>query len=187
MKTLTAIVSALCLSLTLGAASTALAAEKAPKTKMKKAPKAKADASKDAKEAAKESEAAAAPAVALQKLPKFGLQADFGKDVTFSDGFGESVMVTGGVLGAMSVEIATEAKTLDQGKEDADLYSPQNVKAEELSDGWLLTFENDGGFGKHVWVMSVRKIGDKHYSCGTTASTVEQQTAVANACRSLQQ
>ncbi|MDX9723619.1 MAG: hypothetical protein RBU37_22925 [Myxococcota bacterium] len=128
-----------------------------------------------------------APSTGL-RLEAVGLTIDLPADLTVSDAIGETgAMIMGGAVGAMTVSIPDESKpaTLEAAKEEADMYSPENLKEETLEDGWLLSFTNTGGMGTNYWVMSRREIGGKAISCSTTCSTPEQHAAVIAACKSL--
>jgi len=132
----------------------------------------------------KDSEAAA-PAAALE-LKKIGLHIDVAGETTVGDAImGDGVMIQGETIGAMQIETMKEAKTLADEKSDADMYSPKNLKAEPLADGWLVTFDNKGSMGANFFVTVRRDIGGKSYKCSTTGSDAAQAKAVVAACKSL--
>jgi hypothetical protein len=140
---------------------------------------------KAADEAAGDKEAAAGPLA----LDKIGLKAEAPAGATVGDAIGGSgVMVQAPGL-IVTVEEASDSrpKTIDDAKKDAEMYSPQNVKDEELDDGFVLTFDNEGGMGKNYFVSVRREIGEKHFWCETTASQPEQQAAAVAFCKSLTQ
>lgn len=125
-------------------------------------------------------------AAAAVKLPKLGLALDAPGEVTVGDAIvGDGHMLQGGGIGAMSVEVAKSPQTLDEAKEDAKTYTPKNVKADTLPDGWALTFENKGAAGDNFWVDVRRTIDGKLIKCGTTGSDAGQAAAVLAACKSL--
>jgi hypothetical protein len=125
-------------------------------------------------------------APAAVKLPKLGLTLDAPGAVKTEDAMmGEGHMLTGSGVGAMTVETAKAPQTLDEAKEDAKMYSPANVKAETLPDGWAMSFENKGGAGTNYWVDVRRTIDGKNYKCSTTGSDAGQAAAVLAACKSL--
>jgi hypothetical protein len=120
------------------------------------------------------------------KLEKFGLSIDVPAGTQLSDMAG-SQMLQGPDL-VVSVEEAGQfaAETLAAELEEAkDMYSATNVTQEEVEGGWHVTFENKGGMGTNYWVKSHVTIGDKAYTCGTTASKPEQQANALAACKSL--
>lgn len=122
------------------------------------------------------------------KLPKLALSIDVPGSVEVGDAImGEGHMLQGSGIGAMQIEIASKAQTLDEAKSDADMYSPKNLKAETLPDGWALTFENTGSAGKNYFVQVRRDIGGKTYNCSTTGGEAKQAEAVLTACKSLKQ
>jgi len=130
--------------------------------------------------------AAGGGAAAVVKLPKLGLALDAPGEVTVGDAIaGEGHMLQGSEIGALNVEAAKAPQTLDEAKEDAKMYSPKNVKAEPLADGWLMTFENKGAAGTNYWVDVRRTIDGKLFKCGTTGSDAGQAAAVVAACKSL--
>lgn len=119
------------------------------------------------------------------KLPKLNLQIDVPGSVEVTDGVaGDGHMLMGSGIGAMHVEIMKEPQTLEQAKEDASMYTPQNLKEEKLADGWVLTFENTGSMGKNLFVEVRRDIDGKSYKCGTTGSDDRTQKVLA-ACKTL--
>jgi hypothetical protein len=124
---------------------------------------------------------------AATKLPKLGLQLDLPGDVNVSDPIMADVgnSITGEAVGSMQVETFKAPKTLDEEKADAKDYSPKNVKADTLPDGWALSFENTGSMGTNYWVTVRRDIGGKSYKCWTTGSKAEQAQAVLAACKTL--
>ena len=125
-------------------------------------------------------------APAAVKLPKLGLALDAPGEISVGDAIAsEGHMLQGAGVGAMSVEIAKTPQTLDEAKEDAKMYSPKNLKAEPLADGWLMTFENKGAAGANYWVDVRRTIDGKLYKCTTTGSDAGQAAAVLAACKSL--
>jgi hypothetical protein len=105
--------------------------------------------------------------------------------VELSDAIGgEGHMLMGEGIGAMSVTIEKEAKTLEAAKSDAEMYSPKNLKEEKLADGWTLTFENTGSMGKNYFVQVRRQIDGKEYDCSTTSPDERAQKVLA-ACKTL--
>jgi hypothetical protein len=130
----------------------------------------------------KKSDAAAAPV----KLPKLNLQIDVAGETNVGDAImGEGNMIQGESVGAMQVEIMKTPKSLDEEKSDADMFSPKNLKAEALPDGWVVTFDNKGSMGANFFVSVRRDIGGKSYKCSTTGSDAGQAKAVVAACKSL--
>ncbi|HVK71947.1 MAG TPA: hypothetical protein VM734_01450 [Kofleriaceae bacterium] len=120
------------------------------------------------------------------KLPKLDLQLDVPGEVLVSDGIGaEGHLVNGPSVGAISIEVAKEAQTLDQAKSDAEAFTPKNLKSETLADGWALTFENTGSMGTNYWVTVRREIGGKSIACTTTGGEAAQAAAVLAACKTL--
>ncbi|MBW1809631.1 MAG: hypothetical protein JRJ87_15660 [Deltaproteobacteria bacterium] len=99
---------------------------------------------------------------------------------------GKGVMIRGPNL-VVTIEEAsdTRPKDLKAAKEDADMYSPKNMKEEKLADGWAMTFENKGGMGTNYFVQVRREIGGKSYWCETTCSKPEQMANALAACKSL--
>jgi hypothetical protein len=85
----------------------------------------------------------------------------------------------------MQVEVAEKPVTLEEAKSDADMYSPKNVKADKLADGWSLTFDNTGGAGANYFVEVRREIGGKTYKCTTTQGDKDRAAAVLAACKTL--
>ena len=120
------------------------------------------------------------------KLPKLNLQVDVPGTAEVGDAImGDGNMVQGEAVGAMQVELAKKPQTLDEAKSDADMYSPKNLKADTLADGWALTFENTGSMGKNYFVEVRRDIGGKTYTCSTTTGSDKQAAGTLAACKTL--
>jgi hypothetical protein len=120
------------------------------------------------------------------KLDKLGLTIDVPGEVRVDKAImGEGQMLMGSSIGAMQVEIPKEAQTLAQAKEDAQMYSPKNLKEETLADGWVLTYENKGSMGSNFFVDVRRTIDGKSYKCWVTTGESSQATNVLAACKSL--
>ncbi len=135
--------------------------------------------------AGKAAEATAGKAAAI-KLDKLKLQLDVAGEPTVGDAIlGDGVQLTGETIGAMGVEAMKEPKSLDDEKSDASMFTPKNLKADTLPDGWILTFENSGSMGTNYWVTARRDIAGKSYKCFTSGSRPEQAQAVAAACKTL--
>lgn len=145
----------------------------------------KGDAKGDAKADAKADEpAAAGGAIVLEKL---GLKAEAPAGATVGDGIGGAgVMIQApGVVVLVDVASDTRAKTVDDAKKDADTYTPKNLEDEKLADGWIVTYDNEGGMGKNFFVNVRRDIGGKAIWCETTASAEDQAAAAIAICKSL--
>ena len=115
------------------------------------------------------------------KFAKLGVTADLPSDVDTS----MESMLTGPSIGAMSVDEASTKRTLDEAKQEAQDYSPQNVKGEALPDGWVLTFDNKGELGASFFLEVQRDIGGKTIKCSTTQPNNERIGAVLAVCKSL--
>jgi hypothetical protein len=138
------------------------------------------------KEGEKASGGGGGGAAVAVKLPKLGLVLDAPGEVTVGDAIvGDGHMLQGEGIGAMSVEVAKSPQTVDEAKEDAKMYTPKNLKADTLPDGWVLTFENKGAAGSNFWVDVRRTIDGKLVKCSTTGSDGGQAAAVLTACKSL--
>jgi len=122
-------------------------------------------------------------------LTKLGLKAEVPAGTNVGDAIvGEGVMAQGPNLVA-TVEVASDSrpKTEEDAKKDAEMYTPKNFKSEKLADGFAVTFDNSGDLGANFFAQVRRDIGGKTYWCETTASSVEQQTAALDFCKSLKQ
>jgi hypothetical protein len=120
------------------------------------------------------------------KLPTLGLVIEVPGDVELGEAMmGKGHMLTGADIGAMQVEIAEKPQTLEEAKSDADMYSPKNVKADKLADGWALSFDNTGGAGANYFVEVRRDIDGKTYKCTTTQGDKDRAQAVLAACKTL--
>ena len=153
----------------------------------KKTASAKKDAKADGDKADAEPAKADEGGSAKLNLEKLGLTAEGPGGSKVGDAVvGSGVMVQGPGL-VVGVEEASDSrpKTADAAKEDADMYSPQNMQSEDLEDGFVVTFENEGGMGKNYFVNVRREIGGKAYWCDTTASSPEQSANAVAFCKSL--
>ena len=180
--------------LALGACDSA--EKSAAKTDDKKAADKKADAKGDAKagdvkadDAKADDAGGAEPAdgPAEVSLDAIGLKAEAPAGATVGKAIGgEGVMVQAPGL-VVTVEEAsdTRPKTPDDAKKDADMYTPQNWKVEEVEGGFIATFDNSGSMGANYFVNARREIDGKAYWCSTTASQPEQQAAAVAFCKSL--
>ena len=148
--------------------------------------KPEAGAKADAEPAKKDEPKADGPA-ALD-LAKIGLVLDAPAGATVGDAIGGSgVMIQGpGIVLTVGEASDFYPKTLeDAKKEAAEMYSGKEIKEETLDNGWVITWENEGGLGKNYWVQARRDIDGKSYECSTTASQPEQQANALAACKSL--
>ena len=126
-----------------------------------------------------------AKALTLAKLNNLKVDAPDGSQVSDAP-IGKGVMIQGPNL-VVTIEEASDTtpKDLKSAKEDADMYSPKNLKEEKLADGWALTYENKGGMGTNFFVNVRREIGGKPYWCTTTCSNPDQKANALAACKSL--
>jgi hypothetical protein len=126
------------------------------------------------------------PAAASLKMAKVaGLSIDVSGGAEVGDGMGDGVMLTGPEIGAMSVEVAKAAKTVDDVKTDAKDYSPQHLKDDKLADGFTVTWDNSGSAGANFFVEVWRTIGGKPIHCSSTVSKQSQADAVLAACKTI--
>ncbi len=126
------------------------------------------------------------PAAAPLKLAKVaGVSIDVPGGAEASDGMGDGAMLMGPEIGAMNVEVAKAAKTIDEVKTDANDYSPQHLKEEKLADGFAVTWDNTGSAGANFFVEVHRTIGGKPIRCNSTVSKQSQADAVLAACKSI--
>lgn len=120
------------------------------------------------------------------KLDKMGLSLEIPGETLVSDAImGDGQMINGSAVGAMQVEVPKEPLTLEAAKEDASMYSPQNLKEEKLADGWALTFQNKGSMGTNHWVTVNRTLDGKNYKCWYMGPEASQAANVLAACKTL--
>ena len=128
-----------------------------------------------------------APKIVSIDLPKLGLKAEAPAETAVNDAplsSGHMIMGTGLVV---TVEEAsdTRPKTIEESKTQAEMFNPKNVKDEKLADGWVVTYDNEGGMGKTFFVDVRRDIGGKAYFCTTALSEAAQRDNAVNFCKSL--
>jgi hypothetical protein len=131
---------------------------------------------------------ASAPAAAeTVTIAQVGLKAKLPKGANISDGIGGNGAMIQAADVVVSVAPASEmsAKTVAEAKEEADMFSPKNLTSEELADGWVVTYENEGGMGTNYFLKVRRDIGGKAFTCDTTASKQSQRDRALAICKSL--
>lgn len=120
-------------------------------------------------------------------LPKLSLKADAPSGSSVSDAImGDGLMIQGpGVL--VTIEMASDRrpKTVKDDQQEFSMYSPTNIKTENLTDGWVNLFQNKGGMGTNYFVHARREIAGKDYWCDTTCTDPEQQQNALKVCKSL--
>lgn len=123
--------------------------------------------------------------VTLDGLP--GLEADVPAGTRVAKAaLGTGVMLKGpGVSMTIGPFRDVDASNLGEAKKNAEAFAPKNVEGEKLSDGYILTYENEGSMGTNYWLVGRRKIEDAAYSCGVRSpEKAHQQNAIA-ICKSL--
>lgn len=134
-----------------------------------------------------EDEAGTKAASETLKLDKLGLEAEAPSKTSVGDAeFGEGMMIQGPDLIAMVEVSSAERPTTEQeARKEAQGSTPRNLVTETLSDGWVLTFDNERALGPNYFVQVRREIGGKSIWCETTVSTPEQQANALALCKSL--
>jgi len=127
-----------------------------------------------------------AASTTLVSLAKFGLKTDAPAGSTVGPALiGDGLMIEGPDLIVTIEPAKNRPKTLVEAKKDAAMFTPANLLAETLPDGWSLAFENTGAAGTNYFVRARREIGKKPYWCDTTASNPAQQSNALRACKGL--
>jgi hypothetical protein len=128
--------------------------------------------------------AAAGGPIKLAKLG--GLQIDVAGGAEVGDGVGgDGVMLTATSIGALSIDLKKTAQTIDDAKSDANMYTPKNLKADALPDGWAVTYDNTGTAGANFFALVQRTIDGKVYLCQTTTDSAERAQSALAACKTL--
>lgn len=135
----------------------------------------------------KSGDAAGGGEKSVQKLGKLALQAELPGGAQISDApLGEGVMIQAeGVTMTITPADDSAPKTVEAAREDADMYSPKNLKDEKLDGGWALSFENEGGAGKTFWLKARRDVGGKAYMCEVTSPYAEHVTNALAICKGM--
>lgn len=147
---------------------------------------AEGEEAEEGEEEAAEAEEPAGPV----ELGELGVRAEVPADGEVGDAIGtDGVMVQAPGLVVTINEPGEFSKTdVEEARAEAeDLYSAENVETEELEDGWVLTFTNEGGGSTNYWTQSYRTVGDVEILCETTAISEEQQTNAVEFCKSVQE
>jgi hypothetical protein len=129
----------------------------------------------------------AGPESGAAELPRLGLRLKLDPGAHIEDALvGEGVMIRGPAL-ELLVEAAGPARpvTLESMRKDAESYHPQNVVTETLADGWVLTFDAEGGVGRNYWLEARRTLGDQAFFCEATTSKPELRDGALAACKRL--
>jgi hypothetical protein len=131
-----------------------------------------------------------AKAAGPQTLPKVALQADIPSgDVIVSEAFtGEAADIAFAVLGAtMQVAVASPdaPKTMAEGKQRSEMMSGKNTKAEQLKDGWVVTWEEAMGDKTGYSLLGRREIGGKAYECRGSMESADFLAKAVALCKSL--
>jgi hypothetical protein len=120
------------------------------------------------------------------EISAYNLVAMAPQNSSISDLMG-SLMIQGQNL-AVTLEEPSDSEPLELEAavtEFKDTYDKvTNIAKKELENGWYFTAENEG-MGTNYWLVSRIIINNKPYSCGTTASTEEQQSNAVSFCTSL--
>ncbi|MBT8495888.1 MAG: hypothetical protein KJO07_22785 [Deltaproteobacteria bacterium] len=99
---------------------------------------------------------------------------------------GLGVMLKGpGVSMTIGPAVDVDAATLEDAKKNAQSFSPTEIEGEELADGYILTYRNEGSMGKNYWLVGRRKIGGAAYSCGVSSPKKSHQQSAIAICKSL--
>ena len=94
------------------------------------------------------------------------------------------IILPGSLFVAVKEADPLAPKTLDDAKREAYVYSPTNLRAESLPDGWVVQFESDAAGGHLLWTQVRRRFGDKSYDCSGNARKGDEGPIIA-ACKSL--
>jgi hypothetical protein len=124
--------------------------------------------------------------VALEGLPDLEAQVPAETRVA-KDAMGIGVMLKGP---GVSMTISPSQRDVDpsnlaEAKKNAEAYSPKAMKEEQLSDGYILTYESQGSTGTNYWLVGRRKIEGISYSCGVRSPKKEHQQSAVAICKSL--
>ena len=120
-------------------------------------------------------------------LAKLGLKAAAPADTVVEDAIvGDGVMLRGpGVEVSIEEASASRPGSLEEARKDVELYAPRNVQVETLADGFVLTFEAEGGMGLNYWLAGRRTLGDKTFWCETNSARAEARAGGLAACKGL--
>lgn len=124
--------------------------------------------------------------VALDGLPDLEARVPAETRVT-RNAAGAGVMLKGP---GVSMTIATAQRGVDpadvaEAKKNAENYAPRATKEEDLSDGFILTYESKGSTGTNYWLVGRREIEGVSYACGVRSPKKEHQQTAVTICKSL--
>lgn len=123
--------------------------------------------------------------LSLDNMPELVVTAPEGTTVS-KNALGLGVMLQGpGVSMTVGKREASDPRTLDEAKKNAESYSPKDMKVEDLSDGFILTYTNEGNMGVNYWLVGRRVIDGTTYTCGVKSPKQEHQTSGVAICKSL--
>lgn len=123
----------------------------------------------------------------MTALEALGLQIALppGSKLPPPQGSSYTIILPGSQFVDVSEADAVAPKTLDEAKREAYVYSPTNLRAEPLPDGWIIQFESDAAGGHALWTKVRRKFGDKSYECSGNAFKGDSGAPIIAACKSL--
>jgi len=123
--------------------------------------------------------------LALDGLPKLEAQVPDGTEMS-RNAVGLGVMLKGPEV-SMTIGKQTEgdADSLEEAKDIAQSYSPEDMKHETLPDGFILTYTNQGNMGTNYWLVGRRVIDEIAYSCGVKSTKKAHQQSAIAICKSL--
>ncbi len=120
-------------------------------------------------------------------LAKLGLKITTSIEVKVGAGvLGDGVLVQGpGVVVNIELVTSSHAKTIAEAKENAEMFTPKNLKTEKLTNGFLISYNNKGSMGENYFVNVRKTIDGKDYWCSTTANNEEFAKNAVAVCKSL--
>ena len=123
----------------------------------------------------------------MTALEALGLQIALppGSKLPPPQGSSYDIILPGSLFVAVKAADELSPKTLDEAKQAAFVYSPTNLRAESLPDGWIVQFESDAAGGHALWIQVRRKFGDKVYECSGNAFKGDDGAPIIAACKSL--
>lgn len=128
----------------------------------------------------------------LVELGDLGVRADVPEEADVDDVIvgteGVTIMGMGVSVNVVPADTAMAPVDFEEAKAEAEEeHNAENLEAEELDDGWIITFDNETSLGDTYWVQSYREVAGQEIMCETSIGYEIQRDGSEDLCRSIQE